>query len=85
MKRYHSISSDQFFKSCQEIEKYKLGDPKSFHYLNQSSCYELVGVDDSHDYLATKKAMDIVGISVGEQVSHLLCSFDVFSLPVFFM
>ncbi|KAG4188812.1 hypothetical protein ERO13_A08G189000v2 [Gossypium hirsutum] len=67
MKRYHSISSDQFFKSCQEIEKYKLGDPKSFHYLNQSSCYELVGVDDSHDYLATKKAMDIVGISVGEQ------------------
>ncbi|KAL1158357.1 hypothetical protein V6Z11_A08G219500 [Gossypium hirsutum] len=50
-----------------EIEKYKLGDPKSFHYLNQSSCYELVGVDDSHDYLATKKAMDIVGISVGEQ------------------
>ncbi|XP_052887733.1 myosin-16 isoform X2 [Gossypium arboreum] len=50
-----------------EIEKYKLGDPKSFHYLNQSSCYELVGVDDSHDYLATKKAMDIVGISVEEQ------------------
>ncbi|KAB2071093.1 hypothetical protein ES319_A08G199900v1 [Gossypium barbadense] len=50
-----------------EIEKYKLGDPKSFHYLNKSSCYELVGVDDSHDYLATKKAMDIVGISVGEQ------------------
>ncbi|GLU07739.1 hypothetical protein SLE2022_246870 [Rubroshorea leprosula] len=51
----------------EEIERYKLGDPKSFHYLNQSSCYELVGVSDSHDYLATRKAMDIVGIKREEQ------------------
>ncbi|RWR87879.1 IQ motif [Cinnamomum micranthum f. kanehirae] len=50
-----------------DIEKYKLGDPKSFHYLNQSSCYELVGVSDAHDYLATRRAMDIVGISEPEQ------------------
>ncbi|XWS46935.1 hypothetical protein CRYUN_Cryun14cG0110800 [Craigia yunnanensis] len=59
--------ADQFFKSYQEIKRSKLGDPKSLHYLNQSSCYELVGVDDSHDYLATRKAMDIVGISEKEQ------------------
>lgn len=52
----------------QEIEKYKLGNPKSFHYLNQSRCYELVGVSDAHDYLATRRAMDIVGISAKEQV-----------------
>ncbi|KAE9460678.1 hypothetical protein C3L33_07426, partial [Rhododendron williamsianum] len=51
------------FKSDQEIEKYKLGSPKTFHYLNQSSCYELVGVSDAQDYLATRRAMDIVGIS----------------------
>ncbi|OVA05283.1 IQ motif [Macleaya cordata] len=51
----------------EEIEKYKLGNPKSFHYLNQSNCYELVGVSDSHDYLATRRAMDIVGISEKEQ------------------
>ncbi|KAL5976871.1 hypothetical protein ACLOJK_021206 [Asimina triloba] len=50
-----------------DIEKYKLGNPKSFHYLNQSNCYELVGVSDSHDYLATRRAMDIVGISEEEQ------------------
>lgn len=50
-----------------DIEKYKLGDPKTFHYLNQSSCYELVGVSDAHDYLATRRAMDIVGISKLEQ------------------
>ncbi|XP_058105596.1 myosin-9-like isoform X4 [Magnolia sinica] len=50
-----------------DIEKYKLGDPKSFHYLNQSNCYELVGVSDAHDYIATRRAMDIVGISEEEQ------------------
>ncbi|PSS09411.1 Myosin-9 like, partial [Actinidia chinensis var. chinensis] len=51
----------------EEIEKYKLGNPKTFHYLNQTNCYELVGVSDAHDYLATRRAMDIVGISQQEQ------------------
>ena len=53
----------------QDIAKYKLGSPKSFHYLNQSNCYELDGVSDAHEYLATRRAMDIVGISDQEQVS----------------
>ncbi|KAA3486140.1 myosin-17 [Gossypium australe] len=48
-------------------EKFKLGDPKSFHYLNQSSCYALDGVDDAQEYLATIRAMDVVGISEEEQ------------------
>ncbi|OVA04497.1 IQ motif [Macleaya cordata] len=51
----------------EDIEKYKLGNPKSFHYLNQSSCYELAGVNDAHEYLETRRAMDIVGISEQEQ------------------
>ncbi|KAG5224043.1 myosin [Salix suchowensis] len=51
----------------EEVERYKLGNPKSFHYLNQSSCFELAGVSDAHDYLATRRAMDIVGISAKEQ------------------
>ncbi|MQL94233.1 hypothetical protein Taro_026885 [Colocasia esculenta] len=51
----------------EEIERYKLGCPKSFHYLNQSKCYELDGVDDAHEYLATRRAMDIVGINEQEQ------------------
>lgn len=42
--------------------------PKTYHYLNQSSCYELVGVSDAHDYLATRRAMDIVGINAKDQV-----------------
>lgn len=57
----------------QDIEKYKLGNPKSFHYLNQSSCYELEGVNDAHEYLELRRAMDIVGISEEEQVSVLCC------------
>ncbi|KAL3517670.1 hypothetical protein ACH5RR_020259 [Cinchona calisaya] len=51
----------------EEIEKYKLANPKTFHYLSQSNCYELVGVSDAHDYLETRRAMDIVGISQTEQ------------------
>ncbi|VFQ96511.1 unnamed protein product [Cuscuta campestris] len=51
----------------EEIDKYKLGHPKTFHYLNQSNCHELVGVSDAQDYLATRRAMDIVGISKEEQ------------------
>lgn len=52
----------------QDIERYKLGNPKSFHYLNQSNCFKLDGVDDAEEYIATRRAMDIVGISVQEQV-----------------
>ncbi|KAK4363628.1 hypothetical protein RND71_018869 [Anisodus tanguticus] len=58
---------EAFGNAKTEVEKYKLGDPKSFHYLNQSSCYDLVGVSDAQDYLATRRAMDIVGISEKEQ------------------
>lgn len=57
------------FDILQEKEKYKLGSPSSFHYLNQSNCYGLDGVDDAEEYLATRRAMDIVGISEEEQVT----------------
>jgi len=45
-----------------------VGDPRKFHYLNQSNCIELDGLDDSKEYLATKRAMEVVGISSEEQV-----------------
>ncbi|XP_062155065.1 myosin-17-like [Alnus glutinosa] len=51
----------------EDVARYKLGSPKSFHYLNQSTCYELDGVNDAHEYLATRRAMEIVGISEQEQ------------------
>ncbi|XP_057549511.1 myosin-6-like isoform X2 [Amaranthus tricolor] len=49
------------------VQRYKLGNPRTFHYLNQSNCIELDGVDDGKEYLATKRAMDVVGISPEEQ------------------
>ncbi|CAN6547644.1 unnamed protein product [Malus baccata var. baccata] len=60
-----------FYMLCsappEDVEKYKLGNLRTFHYLNQSNCYELDGVDDSKEYLTTRKAMDVVGISSDEQ------------------
>ncbi|CAH8358652.1 unnamed protein product [Eruca vesicaria subsp. sativa] len=60
-----------FYMLCaapqQEIERYKLGEPSTFHYLNQSNCYSLSALDDAKEYLATRKAMDVVGISSDEQ------------------
>ncbi|XP_019178687.1 PREDICTED: myosin-6-like [Ipomoea nil] len=52
---------------AEELQRYKLGHPRTFHYLNQSNCYQLDGVDDSKEYLETRRAMDIVGISSEEQ------------------
>ncbi|XP_020080667.1 myosin-6-like [Ananas comosus] len=60
-----------FYMLCaappEDIERFKMGDPRMFHYLNQSNCFELDDVDDSKEYLDTRRAMDIVGISPDEQ------------------
>ncbi|KAF0917976.1 hypothetical protein E2562_021677 [Oryza meyeriana var. granulata] len=53
--------------SPEDCKKYKLGDARSFHYLNQSNCIELDGLDDSKEYVETRRAMGIVGISSDEQ------------------
>ncbi|VAH04748.1 unnamed protein product [Triticum turgidum subsp. durum] len=60
-----------FYMLCaappEDRERYKLGDASLFHYLNQSNCIKLDGMDDSSEYIATRRAMDIVGISSDEQ------------------
>ncbi|GAV69100.1 Myosin_head domain-containing protein/IQ domain-containing protein/DIL domain-containing protein/Myosin_N domain-containing protein [Cephalotus follicularis] len=60
-----------FYMLCaappEDAKKFKLGDPRTFHYLNQSNCYEVTNVDDAREYLETRNAMDIVGISQDEQ------------------
>ncbi|MCE5166106.1 hypothetical protein HAX54_014807, partial [Datura stramonium] len=50
-----------------DAEKYMLGHPSDFHYLNQSKTYELDGVSNAEEYTKTRRAMDIVGISQEEQ------------------
>ncbi|KAJ6904372.1 hypothetical protein NC651_021484 [Populus alba x Populus x berolinensis] len=52
---------------CAAPAEYKLGNPRTFHYLNQSNFYDLDGVNESEEYLATRRAMDIVGINANEQ------------------
>ncbi|XP_020405112.1 myosin-17 isoform X6 [Zea mays] len=51
----------------EDLKKYKLGDPSLFHYLNQSACIKVDGINDAEEYLATRKAMDTVGITDQEQ------------------
>ncbi|KAL9226907.1 hypothetical protein vseg_002666 [Gypsophila vaccaria] len=59
-----------FYQLCasgENSEKYKLEDPQQFHYLNQSKTYELEGVSNADEYVKTRRAMTIVGISDSEQ------------------
>ncbi|KAK2452762.1 hypothetical protein P8452_00475 [Trifolium repens] len=59
-----------FYQLCaseRDAEEYKLGHPSHFHYLNQSKIYELNGVSNAEEYMRTRRAMDIVGISHGDQ------------------
>lgn len=55
----------------QDAEKFKATDAKKFHYLNQSKCFELTGINDSKEYARTRRAMDIVGINLEEQVLYV--------------
>ncbi|RVW52268.1 Myosin-15 [Vitis vinifera] len=48
--------------SVKDAEKYKLGKPDNFHYLNQSKSYELEGVSNGEEYMKTRRAMGIVAI-----------------------
>ncbi|OAE35798.1 hypothetical protein AXG93_4225s1010 [Marchantia polymorpha subsp. ruderalis] len=64
-RNYHCFY--QLCASPEDSEKYRLGDPRSFHYLNQSPVFELNNVNNGREYIKTRRAMDIVGISPEEQ------------------
>lgn len=64
-RNYHCFY--QLCASGEDAEKYKIGHPSEFHYLNQSKTYELDGVSNAEEYLKTRRAMDIVGISRSDQ------------------
>ncbi|CAM8976689.1 unnamed protein product [Rhodiola kirilowii] len=60
-----------FYMLCaapdEDLKKYKLGNPRTFHYLNQSNCFEVDVLDDAKEYLDTRRAMDVVGMTANEQ------------------
>ncbi|MFS7944635.1 putative myosin ATPase [Helianthus anomalus] len=64
-RNYHCFY--QLCASGRDADNYKLGHPSNFHYLNQSTVYELEGVSSAEEYVKTRRAMDIVGISNDEQ------------------
>ncbi|PIA43173.1 hypothetical protein AQUCO_02000543v1 [Aquilegia coerulea] len=64
-RNYHCFY--QLCASGKDAENYKLGHPSNFHYLNQSKTYELDGVSSAQEYMNTRRAMDVVGISVDDQ------------------
>ncbi|KAJ3702510.1 hypothetical protein LUZ61_006215 [Rhynchospora tenuis] len=64
-RNYHCFY--QLCASGKDAEKYKLDNPRNFHYLNQSKTYELQGINSSEAYLKTRRAMDIVGITLTDQ------------------
>lgn len=64
-RNYHCFY--QLCASREDSEKYKLERPSEFHYLNQSTVHELEGVSNADEYIKTRRAMTIVGISEDEQ------------------
>lgn len=64
-RNYHCFY--QLCASRKDAEKYNLGHPSSFHYLNQSKTYELDGVNSAQEFVKTCRAMDIVGISLNDK------------------
>ncbi|DBA65606.1 TPA: hypothetical protein ACH3X2_002670 [Trebouxia sp. C0005] len=61
-----------FYQLCDgataaEKERWSLKAPQEFHYLNQSSCYNLPRVSNAEEYRHTRRAMTNVGIPGGEQ------------------
>lgn len=55
-----------------------MGDPRTFHYLNQTNCYDVANVDDAREYLLTRHAMDVVGINQEEQVKSTISNHKLF-------
>ncbi|ONK75079.1 uncharacterized protein A4U43_C03F13100 [Asparagus officinalis] len=53
--------------NVRDAERYGLGTPGNFYYLNQSKMYELDGVSSAEEYMRTRRAMDVVGISTVKQ------------------
>ncbi|WZZ02367.1 hypothetical protein YC2023_074695 [Brassica napus] len=56
-------------KVLEDVQRYKLGEPKAYHYLNQSKCLAVESINDAEEYHATRRAMEVVGISTEEQVA----------------
>ncbi|BGP38773.1 class II myosin [Rhodotorula kratochvilovae] len=53
--------------SAAQREAYGLQGPEAYAYTSKSGCLEVPGIDDTHDWAETIKAMNVVGLSQAEQ------------------
>ncbi|KAK3289251.1 hypothetical protein CYMTET_3312 [Cymbomonas tetramitiformis] len=67
-RNYHIFYQLVAGASEEDRELFRLGTMDSFHYLNQSKCYDLNRVDNAEEYANTKRAMSVVGIE--EETQH---------------
>ncbi|KAL8122002.1 hypothetical protein AgCh_018654 [Apium graveolens] len=60
-----------FYMICaappEDAQRFKVGNPRSYRYLNQSNCIQVDAMDDSKEYVETRRAMNVVGIGPDEQ------------------
>eukprot|EP00850_Spirogloea_muscicola_P024021 SM000424S15774 [mRNA] locus=s424:4361:16524:- [translate_table: standard] len=67
-RNYHCFYQLCAGAAAEERAAYKLTSAETYHYLNQSKCYELPGKEsNASEYAKTKHAMDVVGINLEEQ------------------
>eukprot|EP00798_Chlamydomonas_sp_ICE-L_P027113 gene27113-2338_t len=59
--------------SSEQKAKWRVQPADQYHYLNQSTCYKLTGVDNSEEFVHTCVAMTRVGIPAEDQEA-LLCT-----------
>jgi myosin heavy subunit len=62
----------QLFSDSSLSQKLKLTKPSDFHYLNQTDCYQVSGVDDAKEFKETKDALSLMNISNQDEIFELL-------------
>ncbi|XP_064607942.1 unconventional myosin-IXAa-like isoform X2 [Liolophura sinensis] len=50
-----------------EVDELQLYSPEKYHYLNQSECCTLEGVDEVHEFARLRESMELVGFSAEAQ------------------
>lgn len=74
-----------FYQLCEgasdeERARWKLLPAKEYHYLNQSTCFELAGVNNAKEFRATVHAMTAVGIPASDQEAVFMVVAAILSL-----
>ncbi|MCJ1387433.1 class II myosin [Xylographa bjoerkii] len=59
----------QFSKAASQSHRELFGiqQPQSYHYLSQSKCFDVPGIDDASDFNDTLNAMKVIGLAQSEQ------------------